>query len=172
VDGNALYPLALAAVLAAPIPTPIGRGPRFLPPPRGPLAQPAAFRCRAGPLEGRYRAHVELFALRRVVIVPRGIGVRAGACRYPARTLDPTGVVDFDRRDLRLRDLFAIWRQPFGPSRLLSFRGSRVIAFVGGKRWRRDPGAIPLRDRAEIVVEIGGYVPPHSTYLFPPRRGY
>jgi hypothetical protein len=28
---------------------------------------------------------------------------------------------------------------------------------------------VPLTDEAQIVVEIGGYVPPHRSYLFPPR---
>ena len=38
--------------------------------------------------------HLELFAHRRVVIVPAGIGVDRTGCVYPARTLEPTGVVE------------------------------------------------------------------------------
>jgi hypothetical protein len=30
-------------------------------------------------------------------------------------------------------------------------------------------GAIPLRNRRQIVLELGGYVPPHRFFLFPPR---
>jgi hypothetical protein len=37
------------------------------------------------------------------------IGVR---CRYPVRTLTPTGVLELDRPDLTLGDFFAVWRMP------------------------------------------------------------
>jgi len=42
-----------------------------------------------------------------------------------------------------------------------------VLAFVGGRRWRGDPRAIPLARHAQIVLEIDGYVPPHASFLFP-----
>ena len=113
------------------------------------------------------RVHLELFARRRVVIVPGGIGVRRG-CRYPVRTLEPTGVIDLDRPGLVLGDFFDVWRTPLSRTRLLSFRGA-VRAYVSGRRWRGDVTAIPLRDEGQIVVEVGGYVRPHSFYLFPPR---
>jgi hypothetical protein len=45
-----------------------------------------------------------------------------------------------------------------------------VAAFVAGKRYAGPAAQIPLTPNAQIVVEIGGYVPPHRTYLFPPRR--
>jgi hypothetical protein len=41
-----------------------------------------------------------------------------------------------------------------------------VLAFVGGKRWRGDVRAIPLTRHAQVVLELGGYVPPHPRYLF------
>jgi hypothetical protein len=168
-------PLVLAAaLLVAPVPTPIGVGPRF----RLPAPEPRS--CAPGPLQGRYRAHLELFARRRVVIVPAGIGVGRprqkelgrvvrSRCRARLRTLDPTGVVEFDRRGETLGQLFRIWRMPLAPARLLSFRG-RVSVFVGGRLRRGDPRSLVLHDRAEIVLEIGAYVPPHRSYLFPKRR--
>jgi hypothetical protein len=78
-------------------------------------------------------------------------------------------VIDFDRADLTLGDLFAIWGEPLGPRRMASFRGS-VRAFVGGRRVEGDPAGIRLRDGAQIVLQVGGYIPPHRTFLFP-RRG-
>jgi hypothetical protein len=45
----------------------------------------------------------------------------------------------------------------------------RVRAYVGGRRWGRDPAAIPLRPHAQIVLEVGGYVRPHASYRFPPE---
>jgi hypothetical protein len=113
------------------------------------------------------RIHLELFARGRVVVIPRRIGIARG-CRYPARTLAPTGVVEFDRPGLDLGDVFDVWRMPLSLTRLLGFRGA-VRAYVAGRRRRGDPRTIPLRDRAQIVLEVGPYVRPHSFYLFPPR---
>jgi len=114
-------------------------------------------------------AHLELFALRQVVIVPARIGI-SGACTYPVRTREPTGVVEFDRdAHPTVGDVFAVWGRRLSQRRLLSFRG-RVRAYVNGVRWGRDVRNIPLRRHAEIVLEVGGFVPPHSTFLFGPGR--
>lgn len=155
----------LLAVLAAPVPTPIGRGPEFRPPAIGP-ARAAIAQCAAGPLEGSVRAHLELFARKRAIVIPARIGVRRG-CRYPARTLTPTGVIEADR-GVTLADFFSVWRMPLSSRRLLTFRGE-VRAYVAGRRWRGDVRGIRLANRRQIVLEVGGYVPPHRFYLFPPR---
>jgi hypothetical protein len=155
------------------IAVPIGRGPEFHPPARPPAT------CAAGPVHGRFRAHVELFGRRQVLVLPAAIGLRgpferehhrivAARCRADVRTLEPTGVLEFDRADLRLADLFDIWGQPLGPHRMASFRGA-VSAFVAGRRVAGDPGAIRLRDGAQIVLQVGGHVPPHPSFTFPPR---
>jgi hypothetical protein len=146
------------------IPTPIGRGPEFRPAARAPASG-----CGRGTLSGRYRAHVELFGRKQAVVIPAGIGVGADArqeygrlvgadCRAEARTLDPTGVVHFDREDLRLGDLFAIWGRPLRADR----------AYVNGKQVEGQLDRIPLRKHDQIVLEVGGYVRPHSRYGFPP----
>ena len=111
-----------------------------------------------------FAVHVELFAKRRVVIVPPGIGVTK-ECTYPLHTTAPTGVLHVARRGLTLGDLFRVWGRRLSSSRLLSFRG-RVSVFVGGRRWRAEPAAVPLTKHAQIVVETGGYVAPHPGYLF------
>jgi len=149
-----------AALAAAPIPTPVGAGPRFQP--------PAATRgaCTPGAADGRYRAHVELFAAERVVVVPRGIGLRAG-CRARVRTLDPTGVLHFDRRDLTLGDLFDVWGERLSRRGFLSFDGA-VRVYVAGRRVATPPRSVRLRDRAQIVVQVGGYIPPHPSFTFRP----
>ena len=175
--------LAAAASLAAaaPIPTPIGFGPRYrLDPAPAAVVHAAAvgrFACSAGSPR-RELAHVELFANGRVLLLPAGIGMappleRNGAyvtgarCSYPVRTAQPTGVVEFVAgAGLTVGDLFRIWGQPLEPRRLAGFRGA-VGAWVGGRRWRGDPRAIPLRRHAEIVLEVGGYIPPHTFFLFP-----
>ena len=129
--------------------------------------------------EQRFGVHLEVFAGRQVVIIPAGIGVARpsrryfarlvpGGCTYAARTLDPTGVLEVRARArLTLGDVFRLWNQPLGLHRLAGFRtrGS-VLAFVGGKRRYGDPRSIPLTRHAQIVLEIAGYVAPHSRYLF------
>jgi hypothetical protein len=172
---------AVPAHQTAPVATPIGRGPAFelstgARADRG--AAIAGLRCTAaaGPWED---AHVEVFARGRVLILPPGIGVarprqavgaavRRGRCSYPVRTTDPTGVVRYrPGRGLRLGDLFAVWGQPLARHRVCGFRsGSAVRVYVGGRRVAGRPGAVPLRRHAEIVVEIGRYVPPHRFYVF------
>jgi hypothetical protein len=166
-----------------PVATPIGVGPSFHPRALSSAARAArpvgGLRCRQRP-GARVGVHVELFARRRVVIVPAGIGiapphrragpyVRGGRCSYPLRTREPTGVVEVTTggRALTLGDLFAVWGQPLSATRIASFRGS-VAAFVGGVRRPGDPRDIPLRPHAQIVLEVGGYVPPHRRYRFPP----
>jgi len=144
--------------------------------------------ARAKPIKGlrctseernRFAVHLELFAARRVVLVAPGIGiapprtregayVRSGRCSYPVRTREPTGVIAVAEggRPKTLGDVFAVWGQPLGPRRMAGFRG-RVSAFVGGRGFRGDPRAIELTRHAQIVIEVGGYVPPHARYRFP-----
>ncbi|HTZ04836.1 MAG TPA: hypothetical protein VMB53_03680 [Gaiellaceae bacterium] len=168
---------ALCCVLAATalVPTPIGRGPLYHPRAAGPTAAP--FACAAGePLRQGARIHLELFANRRVVIVPAGIGVAGAAkhlgnvvagCHAELWTLDPTGVVWFEQPGERLGAFFQLWGWSLAPSRLLAFDG-HVSVYVNGRPWHGDPRDLVLRDRAEVVLEVGGYVPPHAKFLFPP----
>jgi hypothetical protein len=148
-------------VIAAPPPVypwPIGVGPSY-----HPTANRTTAMLRCGPRGTRYRVHLELFANRRVVIVPAGIG----GCSAPLRTTAPTGVVEVARQRRRtLGELFAVWGRKLGPNGFLTFRGP-VSAFVGGRRVKSDPRRIVLRSHAEIVLEVGGYVAPHRDYLFP-----
>ena len=157
---------------------PIGRGPAFSPPARGPVV--GSCTRQLGPRDG---VHVELFAANRVVIVAAGIGTRpprtfsagrfSGAgCYGDLVTLEPTGVV-LVRRGARatMSSLFHAWGQPLSARRLAGFTapaGSSVEVFVGGRRWSGPPGAVPLARHSEIVLEVGPHVPPHSSYTFPP----
>jgi hypothetical protein len=128
----------------------------------------------------RATAHVELFAHGLGIVVPAGAGlapprrragayVRGGRCSYPLRTTEPTGVIEL-RRDTRatLGDLFALLGQPLSRTRLGSFRGP-VRAWVDGRPWRGEPGALPLRPGGQVVVAVGtARVPVHAAYEFPP----
>jgi hypothetical protein len=170
--------VAIAAAVTAfaggaPIPTPIGAGPRFHPAPtsRAVARMRPVGRLRCTGISHVERAHVEVFARRRVVIIPARIGVapRSG-CSYPVRTTEPTGVIEFDST-LRptLGELFDVWGQPLSPLRLVGFRG-HVRAYVAGRRWLGAVRAIRLRRHAQIVLQVGGYISPHRMYLFGPGR--
>lgn len=157
---------------------PIGRGPRFHPPARGPV--PGACRPVLGP---RHGVHVELFAANRVVVVAEGIGVRGPVTRNAGRisnarcygdlvTLEPTGVVLLrPGRRLVLADLFRAWGEPLSRQRAASFpapRADSVRVYAQGQLLREAPGTVRLRAHGEVVVEVGPHVPPHHSYTFPP----
>jgi hypothetical protein len=157
---------------------PVGRGMRFHPPVRGRVIGP----CRKR-LEARVGVHVEVFAADRVVLIPAGIGAAAprtisdgrvlGARCYGALvTLEPTGLVLVRAgAQLRLSDLFRSWGQPLSARRLGPFSapaGALVMVFVDGRAWHGQPREAPLRRHAEIVLEVGPRVPPHSSFAFPP----
>jgi hypothetical protein len=149
-------------------PWPIGVGARYHPAPANAKVVRGEsfgrFRCRSG---RTFDVHVELFAHRRVVIVPPRLGIAAAGCAYALRTYEPTGVVAVSRTaNWTLGDLFEIWGRKLTGSRLLSFKG-RVSVFVNGRRRVGDPRSVRLRRHDQIVVEIGGYIPPHPSYLFP-----
>jgi hypothetical protein len=156
-------------VIATPPPVypwPIGAGPRYHPAARARNGRPVGtLRCASG---RTFAVHVELFANRRVIVVPQGIG-HGPRCTYPVATATPTGVLDVRGR-ATLGDLFRIWGRRFGRNRLLSFAG-RVSVFVDGRRVGGDPSRVPLRRHDEIVVETRGHVAPHSSYLFPKGVG-
>jgi hypothetical protein len=176
--------LALTFAVLPPsiLPWPIGVGPRYRPP-----AATAAIRASrtVGPercerATTRFSVHLELFANRRAIVIPAGIGVampyrrvggdvRPNGCVYRLHTTAPTGVVQVSTRArVTVGDLFRVWGQPLARHRLLSFRSpSGIRAFVGGVERSGDARAIRLTPHVQVVLEIGGYVPPHTSYLFP-----
>ena len=167
-----------------PLPQPLlfGRSARYHPPAYGPavaMRRPiGSLRCSAPPGRARFLAHVEVIARQRVAIVPSGIGVAppqvrrgafvtGGRCEYPLRTHEPTGLIEVAASHaVTLGDLFRSWDQPLSQTRLLGFSG-QVTAFVGTRRRRGDPRAIPLRRHTAITLEIGRTVPPRPRYAFP-----
>ena len=157
---------------------PIGTGPRFTRPASGPVA--GTCQRSLGPRVG---VHVEVFAANRVLLLPAGIGARQPWAKLDGRitsarcygalvTLDPTGLVLVrPGAELTLADLFRSWGEPLSRTRLTSFSGpagTQVAVFVDGRRVNAAPPSVPLTRHAEIVLEVGPHVPPHSSYAFPP----
>ena len=98
--------------------------------------------------------------------------ITTARCYGALVTLDPTGVVLVrPGAELTLGALFRSWGEPLSRTRLASFTaaaGTAVTVFVNGKPWPGAPAAVPLTRHAEIVLEVGPRVPPHSSYAFPP----
>lgn len=158
--------LLLAALLGFPYPpTPIGAGPKFRPPA---ATHPSGLRCTRGGT--RYGVHLELFARNRVVIVPAGIGVRP-RCAYPMRTRWPIGVIEVRAGNrFTLGRFFRLWGQPLSLTRLAGFRTTRanpVRAYIDGRRWKGRIERVPFRRHANVVLELGRYIPPKKLFLFP-----
>lgn len=175
--------LAVAFALLPPsvVPWPIGAGPHYRPPAAPPVIRAAkpvgSHRCgRDGTI---FSVHLELFANRRVIAIPAGIGVaspfrRVGAdvrpagCVYPVHSTAPTGVIGVGTRSATLGDVFQVWGQALRPRRLAAFSSAAPVReFVNGRERLGDPRRIRLTPHAQIVLEIGGYVAPHPAYLFP-----
>ena len=151
--------VALIAALA------LAGDPSVKPWPIGPGAayRPSARRV-ACPARGSFAVHLELFAGRKGIVIPAGIGT----CSDALWTRTPTGVVEVSGRGHTLGDVFRVWARTLGSHRLLSFNsGSPVRAYVNGRHVPGAVGAIPLTRGAQIVLEIGGYVPPHRFLLLP-----
>jgi len=164
-------------------PIPAGRGSRYHLSALSPQAAAGLpinnLRCTRQRHRHSYAIHVELYARGLVLPIPAGIGlappvqrhgayVSGGRCAYPIRTSEPTGVVLVDRgQPLTIGGLFAIWGRELGLTRLAGFSGP-VFAYVNGHHWIGPPERIPLQPHAEIVLEADGYVPPHTSYTFPP----
>jgi hypothetical protein len=127
--------------------------------------------------------HLEVFAANRVVLIASGIGTRPPRTLFAGRiaragcygalvTIDPTGLV-LVRPGARLTvaAVFRAWGEPLSQHRIASFTappGQSVSVFVDGQRRAVSPGSVPLTRHAEIVLEVGPYVPPHASYTFPP----
>jgi hypothetical protein len=166
------------------VPVGVGAGASYRPPSLGAAARQGRavgrLRCTRARAE-RFGVHVELIVNGRVLLLPAGVGVAApqrrrgayvlsGRCSYPVRTREPTGVIELAPvvgGPVSLGELFAVWGQPLGPSRLAGFRGE-VATWVNGVRHQGDPRSVVLDRHAVIVLEVGRRVPPHASYSFPP----
>ena len=151
-------------------PWPIGPGPRYRPPAQKLDGRAiGSLRCVAD--QSTFQAHVEVFVNRRVVIIPAGIG-RSATCDYPIRTRSPIGVLDVARgRSVTIGDLFRLWGQPLTRHRIATFSSTLPVrAYVAGRPVRGDATAVRLAPRSQIVIELGAYVPPHRSFIFPPRQ--
>jgi photosystem II stability/assembly factor-like uncharacterized protein len=101
-----------------------------------------------------YHVHLSYLASGGLLLPPAGVGVTSG-CRYWLSTRDAAGVITVDLPQaqkgvvLTLGDFLDVWATDIQPQ-----PGQPVAVFVNGQRYQGDPRAIPLREHADIVIEI------------------
>ena len=126
-------------------------------------------------------AHLRLFLSGTQVALPRGIGITpprrvqrhfvvGGGCFYWLHTHDSTGIIHIEsplQKTYTLGDFFAIWGEPLSRTALAGHTGT-VRAYVDGRPYSGDPGAITLTAHKEITLAVGGAVAHPPAYTFPP----
>ena len=114
--------------------------PRALPPAIG-LVDPAAQQSASGPFYGALK------------------------CYYWLHVHAQDGIIHIEsptQRIYTLGNFFDEWRQPLSSSQVATASGA-VTAFIDGKRWTKDPRALPLLPHAVIQLDVGTPVAPFST---------
>ena len=171
------------------VPTPTTRpylGPDGLPIETGPFLAPSTttllgrivdgIQCqRLAQLAYTAYAHLQVYVDGHPRALPGGVGLvdqsptptehglfyGASACMYWLHTRAADGLIEAQSpvpRRFTLGQLFAIWNQPLSRRQVATARGP-VTAYVNGKRWRGNPGAIPLTNQAAIQLAVGSPVP-------------
>src|ERR1051326_7258738 len=103
--------------MPAPLPTPIGVGPRFRPPPA------LHGTCVRAPLSAERRVHLELFAAGRVVLVPAAIGLR-----------DNDMVFTFDYYHKDIKDILTVRATNLAFEARMPDHGNELVPGTGPKR--------------------------------------
>ena len=118
-------------------------------------------------VRGRERAvpaGVGIGAPLRVVPSSAGRFVAGGTCFSLLHTHAADGIVHVESPHaitFVLSQFFAVWQQRLDPQHVGPAAG-RVTAFVDGRRYPGDPGAIPLGPHTQIQLDVGRpVVPPH-----------
>jgi hypothetical protein len=125
-------------------------------------------------------SHLQVYVDGRSRALPGGIGIvgalapqqtpegpfyEGGQCLYWLHTHTPDGVIHVESPTVRvytLGNFFDEWRQPLTRTQVASARG-KVTAFLNGKRWTKDPRAIPLLPHGSIQLDVGSPAPPGRT---------
>lgn len=94
-------------------------------------------------------------------ITPQGLFFNPRICMYWLHTRAADGVIAVESpipRGYTLGDFFRIWNQRLSSERVGPARGP-VTATVNGRVWHGDPAAIPLREHADIQLDVGHPAP-------------
>lgn len=168
--------------------TPASPGPEGIPLEQGPELAPASSTTPGGTVDGiqcapleqlayHIHAHLQVYDHGQPRTLPAGIGLiepvaeqtangpfyGATHCYYWLHTHATDGIIHIESPTARvytLGNFFNEWRQPLSGTQVAGVKG-KVTAFVNGKPWTKDPGAIPLLPHASIQLNVGSpQVPP------------
>ena len=168
--------------------TPAPPGPEGIPLEQGPELAPASSTTPGGTVDGiqcapleqlayHIHAHLQVYDHGQPRTLPAGIGLiqpvaeqtangpfyGATHCYYWLHTHATDGIIHIESPTARvytLGNFFNEWRQPLSGTQVAGVKG-KVTAFVNGKPWTKDPGAIPLLPHASIQLNVGSpQVPP------------
>lgn len=153
----------------------------------GPPLAPASTSAPGTPVDGiqcgateqiayHIHAHLQVYVEGQPRELPPGIGMvgavaqqtaagpfyGATQCYYWLHVHAGDGVIHVEsptQNVYTLGNFFDIWRQPLGAAQVAGAKGP-VTAFVNGRRWTKDPRAIPLLPHAAIQLDVGQPVVP------------
>jgi hypothetical protein len=170
-------------------------GPEGVPIPTAPLLARAASPAPGQSVDGiacgptehvvfHIHAHLTIFVRGAARVVPFGIGIAppleveqtqaglyaaGGQCFSYLHTHAADGIIHVEspvQRVYTLGDFFDVWKQPLTRNRVGSAAGP-VTAFLNGRRYSRDPRAIPLRAHAQIQLDVGRPIVAPQSITFP-----
>ncbi|TAM76987.1 hypothetical protein EPN44_04350 [bacterium] len=144
------------------------------PPPLQPAGGATVYGVQCQPLEGQVvhdHAHLTVLIKGSPLPIPSDVGRPAAAgCIYWLHTHADDGIIHVEaptKRTFTLGAFFALWGRPLSPADVAGVpvaAGEHLRAYLNGRAWERDPGAITLAPHADIVIEVG---PP-----FPKQRPF
>jgi hypothetical protein len=136
----------------------------------GASGRAASLRCDTTPqLAVHYHAHLDLLYGGRMVPVPGQVGIVQG-CRYWLHTYSADGVLHVQgpaaaaSRQFTVGDFFWVWGQPLSSQQVATMKvgpGQQLKAWLDGRPYAGDVAGLVLRQREEVVLEVGPpFVPP------------
>jgi hypothetical protein len=140
-----------------------------------PTPPPAAnVPCGPGEVLTRHEhAHLTILIRGQIKTVPAFVGITATQICW-LHTHDTSGIIHVEAGDSRtftLGDFFAVWRQPLGQNVIDGDRagdGESVRATVNQQPYTGAPETIVLKDREDIVLQLGPPFPQIASYVWPP----
>ncbi|HEV8534388.1 MAG TPA: hypothetical protein VGR87_01520 [Candidatus Limnocylindria bacterium] len=118
-------------------------------------------------------AHLTIVIRGQLRAVPANIGITATSICW-LHTHDTSGIIHIeagDDRTFTLGSFFGVWGQPLGRNVLEGERagsGESTQTTVNQQPYADSPETIVLRDREDIVVELGPPFPTVAPYVWPP----
>lgn len=106
--------------------------------------------------------HLQLFDRGKPIDVPAGIGIRTEiGCLYWLHTHASDGIIHIESpvvRTFTLGQFFDVWGVALSRDQAAQVHArphARLRVTVNGALWAGNPRTIPLRDREEVVIQVG-----------------